>query len=154
MRERPAVKVLEDMLSGRLAVLALGLFLTALGLSACSGEERSRPVRDDSMPASRQMTPETIERCLEQAQIRTSENVDPIAEEAGVGALAAVFARNNVNIAVERTANEASSTVRAYEGSTQGRKMRLEQTGSVVAAYANTPTSQEKRTISRCAKGP
>ncbi len=110
-------------------------------------------MRDDSMPASRQMTPETIERCLKQAHIPTSENVHPTARQAGVGALAA-FARNSGNIAVKRRADEASSTVAAYEGSTKHRKMRLEQTGSVVAAYAKTPTSREKRAISRCAKGP
>jgi hypothetical protein len=140
--------------SPRLGRGALALLLTALGLSGCGGEERSRPARDDSKAASPKVSPKTIERCLKQAHIRTSENVDPIAREAQVGAVAAVFARNHVNIVVERTADEANSTVQAYERSTGNRKMRLEQTGAVVAAYAKTPTSQEKQAISRCAKGP
>lgn len=70
-----------------------------------------------------------------------------------MGALAAVFPGNYVNIVVERTADEASSTVRAYEGFAQGPRMRLEQTGAVVAAYAKTPTSQQKQSVSRCVKG-
>lgn len=124
-----------------------------MGLSACGDEERPRSAGDDSMPAPQRVTPKSIERCLKQARIRTSENVDPIAKEAGVGALAAGFARNQVNIAVERTDDEARSTVRAYERSAEAAKMRLEQTGPVVAAYAKTPTSQEKQAISRCVKG-
>jgi hypothetical protein len=139
--------------STRLARVALALILTGLGLSACGGEERPRPAREGSTSASQRVTPETIDRCLKQAQIRTSKKVDPIAKEAGVGALAAVFPGNYVNLVVERTADEASSTVRAYEESAQGPRMRLEQTGAVVAAYAKTPTSQQKEVVSRCVKG-
>jgi hypothetical protein len=110
------------------------------------------------MPAAHPITPQAIERCLRQSGIRTSGNVDRIAQEAGVGALAAIFARNRVDIVVERTDHDASSTVRAYEGLSAGLKMRLEQTGPVVAAYTKTPTLREKRAVSQCvqprAEGP
>jgi hypothetical protein len=144
----------EHIPSFRRAALMVALFLITLGLSACGDEDRSRPARSDSKPTAQPISPKAIQRCLEQNHIGTSKNVDRIAREAGIGALAAVFRRNYVNIVVERTASEASSTVRAYEGYTRDPKMRLEQTGAVVAAYAKTPTAQEKQIISRCVKGP
>jgi hypothetical protein len=149
MKTRPAA---EQVPSFRLARLMVALFLITMSLSACGDEEGSRPTRSDSRPTSPPISPKTIQRCFNETHIDISKNVDPIAREAGVGAFAAVFPRKYVNIVVERTANEASSTVRAYE-ITQGRKMRLEQTGAVVAAYAKTPTAQEKQVIARCVKG-
>jgi len=73
-----------------------------------------------------------------------------IAEDAGLGSVAAEFGRNRANVVIERSEGDAESTAREYEAFIENPDERLTEEGSVVVAYDKTPTERETRTIEGC----
>ena len=83
------------------------------------------------------------------------DDFDLIAEKAGVGAIALIGQRQNIQVVVERTGSDAERTAKAYELFASGEASdHLKVMGNVVAAYTKTPTDEERELVERCVEDP
>ncbi len=87
--------------------------------------------------------------------VTTSEaDLDVVAAGAGELGIAVEFARNSVDVAVERSEADARRTLRAYGlFLTDPGRGQLERVGSAVVAFDKTPTSDEHDRVRACVAG-
>jgi hypothetical protein len=78
------------------------------------------------------------------------DDLDLIAENAGVGAIQVLWPRNEAMVVVERSEGDAEDTEQSYEafGGTD-----LERRGQVVVAWTNSPTDEEREDVDACLGG-
>ena len=106
-----------------------------------SESEGARPIDFDALVV-----------CLNDAGLDTSqEDADFLASAAGIGGVQVNYERNELNIAVERSPEDAENTLRNYQGfiqsSTEG---QLKRVGTAAVAYNKTPTPEETQPVDKC----
>lgn len=102
-------------------------------------------------------TPTSFASCLSAAGYEPSSNkddMDYVAQDAGVGAVVSDIGRNNVTVVFERSDGDSERTMKAYEFFAEAFDSPvndiLTRDGSVVILWERTPTSDERSTVTDC----
>jgi hypothetical protein len=120
-------------------VLAMVVATTVAG---CGGEEWAA-------------TPQSARACLETAGARAStdaDDLDYIAQDAGVGAVYADFGRQSATVVFERSEADIEQTEGSYKlfGVTDG---YLDKHGSIMVVWDRPPKDEERTTVEACLEG-
>ena len=101
--------------------------------------------------------PQALSQCLQKAQVDVStnrEDMDLVAEGAGVGAVVADWKKNRANIVIERSESDAERTEARYrpffEAFGGNPDETVKRKGATVVAYDKVPTETETETVSDC----
>jgi hypothetical protein len=117
----------------------LGIVLT-VAVAACAGGGGSSATPDSAAACHRDKT-DSVET--------NREEIDYVAQDAGVGALSADIAENTVTLVFERSDSDANQTAAAY-GAFGADDEHLDKRGSVVVVWDKSPTDEEKSVIDDC----
>jgi len=126
----------------RKIVVAAGCF-AALASGGCGGSGSTTTASVDEFKAciSQSFSPETP------LSTSSDEGLDFIALAAGVGAIQVTSPKNEVQVVAERSSSDADKTAGEYEAFDLA---QVDQFGTVVVAYSNTPIPQESEPIEDC----